>query len=43
MTAPLVSVVLPVRDAAATVERAARSILNSTLRELELIVIDDGS
>ncbi|MED5381987.1 MAG: glycosyltransferase family 2 protein [Verrucomicrobiota bacterium] len=43
MTAPLVSVVLPVRDAAATVERAARSILDSTLRELELIVIDDGS
>ena len=43
MTAPLVSVVLPVRDAAATVERAARSILDSTLRELELIVINDGS
>jgi len=43
VTAPLVSVVLPVRDAAATVERAARSILDSTLRELELIVIDDGS
>ena len=43
MTPPRVSVVLPVRDAAATVERAARSILDSTLRELELIVIDDGS
>ena len=43
MTPPRVSVVLPVRDAAATVERAARSILDSTLRELELIVINDGS
>ena len=43
MTSPLVSVVLPMRDAAATVERAMRSILDSTLRELELIVIDDGS
>jgi len=36
-------VVLPVRNAATTVERAARSILDSTLREIELIVIDDGS
>ncbi|HJN82161.1 MAG: glycosyltransferase family 2 protein [Verrucomicrobiota bacterium] len=43
MTAPRVSVVLPVRNAATTVERAARSILDSTLREIELIVIDDGS
>ena len=43
MSAPLISVVLPVRNAAATIERAARSILDSTLRELELIVIDDGS
>ena len=34
---------MPVRNAAATVERAARSILESTLREIELIVIDDGS
>ena len=43
MTTPLVSVVLPVRDAEATVERAARSILDSIVREIELIVIDDGS
>jgi len=43
MSVPLVSVVLPVRDAASTVGRAARSILESTLRELELLVIDDGS
>ena len=43
MSAPTISVVLPVRNAATTVERAARSILASTLRELELIIIDDGS
>jgi len=43
MSAPLVSVVLPVRDAADTVERAARSILDGTLRAIELIVVDDGS
>ncbi len=43
MTKPRVSVVLPMRNAATTIERAVRSILNSTLRELELIVIDDGS
>ena len=43
MTPPRVSVVLPVRNAAETIERAARSILDSTLRELELLVIDDGS
>ena len=34
---------MPVRNAAATVQRAARSILDSTLSEIELIVIDDGS
>lgn len=43
MTDPLLSVVLPVRDAAATIERAARSILDSSLRQIELIVVDDGS
>ncbi len=35
--------VLPVRDAEATVGRAARSILDSIVQEIELIVIDDGS
>ena len=43
MTAPLISVVLPVRNAAKTVERAARSILQSSFKEIELVVIDDGS
>ena len=40
---PDVSVVLPAFNAAPTIECAARSILNQTLRLLELIVIDDGS
>jgi glycosyltransferase involved in cell wall biosynthesis len=36
-------VLLPARDAAATVVRAARCILEQTLTDLELIAIDDGS
>ena len=43
VTAPVVSVVLPVYNAAHTVEAAASSILGQRLRELELIVVDDGS
>lgn len=40
---PLVSVILPVRDAAATVGRAVASIRAQTLTDWELIVVDDGS
>lgn len=40
---PDVSVVLPAFNAASTIERAARSILEQTLRNIELIVINDGS
>jgi len=40
---PEVSVVLPVFNAADTVERAARSMLDQTLCDIELIVADDGS
>lgn len=43
MAAPIVSVVLPVRDAEATVERAVRDVLRQSLAALELIVVDDGS
>jgi len=43
MSPPVVSVLLPARNAAATVERAARSILAQRLDRLELLAIDDGS
>ena len=38
-----VSIVLPVFNAARTVHRAACSILDQSLQDLELIVVDDGS
>ena len=43
MSMPDVSVVLPVYNARDTVSRAARSILCQTLRDIELVVVDDGS
>lgn len=42
-SAPLVSVVLPVYNAAKHVEQAVRSILEQTCRHFELIIINDGS
>ena len=38
-----VSVVLPVYNGARSIGRAVRSILDQTLRQIELIVVDDGS
>jgi len=40
---PRVSVLLPLRDAAATVRAAAVSILRQTERDLSLVCVDDGS
>lgn len=40
---PLLSVIMSIRDSAATVEAAVRSVLTQSLKDWELIVIDDGS
>ena len=40
---PLVSVVLPVRDGGSWLAAAVDSILGQTLRDLELLVVDDHS
>jgi glycosyltransferase involved in cell wall biosynthesis len=40
---PAVSVLMPVYNGAGFVGKAADSILGQTLRDLELIIIDDGS
>src|SRR5258705_11958970 len=40
---PLVSVIMPCFNPARYVEESIRSILNQTERDLELIVVDDGS
>lgn len=41
--AELVSVVIPARDAAATLPRAVRSVLDQDYAPVEVIVVDDGS
>ncbi|MEQ1438040.1 glycosyltransferase [Fontimonas sp. SYSU GA230001] len=40
---PAVSVVLPTYNRAASLGRAVRSVLQQSVRDLELIVVDDGS
>lgn len=40
---PTVSVILPVRNGAATIERAVTSIRAQTFTDWELLVVDDGS
>jgi len=40
---PRAAVLLPARDAAATVRAAAVSILRQTERDLVLVCVDDGS
>jgi glycosyltransferase involved in cell wall biosynthesis len=41
--APVVSVIMPVRNVAATVDLAIRSVVDQTFAEWELVVVDDGS
>ncbi len=43
MSPPLVSVILPARDAELTIDAALNSLLNQTFTAFEVIVIDDGS
>ncbi len=42
-TAPKVAVIMPAYNARATVEAAAESVLGQSFRDLELLVVDDGS
>lgn len=42
-TGPLVSVIMPLFDASATLHQAAQSILDQTWQNLELILVDDCS
>lgn len=43
MSTPAVSVLMAARNAEATVEVALRSMLDQTVRDLEVVVVDDGS
>ena len=43
MTLPLVSILLPFRNAERTIDRCLESIIGQCLRDWELIAVDDGS
>lgn len=40
---PLISIIIPTFNRAHTIERAINSILNQTYKNIEIIIIDDGS
>lgn len=43
MTSPLVSVIIPAFNAEAYLEKAVQSVLQQSLSDLEVIIVDDGS
>ncbi|MCR5485707.1 MAG: glycosyltransferase [Clostridiales bacterium] len=43
MSAPLVSIIVPVYRVEAWLERCIQSLINQTLRDIEIILVDDGS
>jgi glycosyltransferase involved in cell wall biosynthesis len=43
LNSPKVSVIIPVYNTEAYLEEAVRSIMNQTLKDIEIIIIDDGS
>lgn len=43
MNSAMISIVMPLRDAAATVRHTLESIVEQTLRDWELVAVDDGS
>ena len=43
MKNPLVSIIIPTYNRAGYLERAIKSVLNQTYKNLEIIIIDDNS
>jgi glycosyltransferase involved in cell wall biosynthesis len=43
MTAPEISIIIPVYNAAAYIEQCIRSVLNQTMQDIEIIAVNDGS